>query len=229
MPYKSKLPPEVKVVIVEDYLSGKKGYRQTLREYNITDCNLSMWVQLYETRGRSGLSASRTKRKYSNETKLLAINDYLEGRLSLMEICKKYDITSHSMVQNWIKKYNSHEEFNRPNTGGVIYMAKGRTTTYEERVEIVSHCISNNKDYGKTIEQYGVSYQQIYSWVRKYEKEGPESLTDRRGRRKIETSMTEVEKLRAQVKLKEAENLRLKMENELLKKLEALERGWKKD
>jgi regulator of replication initiation timing len=42
-------------------------------------------------------------------------------------------------------------------------------------------------------------------------------------------SMTEVEKLRAQLKLKEAENMRLHMENELLKKLEALERGWDKD
>jgi regulator of replication initiation timing len=41
--------------------------------------------------------------------------------------------------------------------------------------------------------------------------------------------MTEVEKLRAQLKLKEAENLRLQMENELLKKLEALERGRDED
>jgi len=37
--------------------------------------------------------------------------------------------------------------------------------------------------------------------------------------------MNEVEKLRAQLKLQKAENLRLQMENDLLKKLEALERG----
>jgi regulator of replication initiation timing len=37
--------------------------------------------------------------------------------------------------------------------------------------------------------------------------------------------MTEVEKLQARLKLKEAENLRLRMENDLLKKLEVLERG----
>ena len=108
-------------------------------------------------------------------------------------------------------------------------MTKGRGTTLQERIEIVSHCISNNKDYGKTIEQYGISYQQIYSWVRKYEKDGSDGLADRRGKRKDEASMTEVERLRAQLKLKEAENYRLQMENELLKKLEALERGWDKD
>jgi hypothetical protein len=34
-----------------------------------------------------------------------------------------------------------------------------------------------------------------------------------------------MEKLRAQLKLKEAEKLRLQKENDLLKKLEAIERG----
>ena len=95
--------------------------------------------------------------------------------------------------------------------------AKGRATTLEERIEIVSHCISNNKDYARTIEKHGISYGQIYGWVKKYEKDGPEGLADRRGKRKDETCMTEVEKLRAQLKLKEVENFRLVMENELLK------------
>ena len=108
-------------------------------------------------------------------------------------------------------------------------MAKGRSTTLEERIEIISYCIANNKDYGQTVRQYGVSYQQIYVWVRKYEKDGVDGLADRRGKRKDEASMSEVEKLRAQLKLKEAENLRLQMENDLLKKLEALERGLDED
>ena len=34
-------------------------------------------------------------------------------------------------------------------------MTKGRTTTLEERIEIVSYCIANGKDYGATIEKYG--------------------------------------------------------------------------
>lgn len=103
-------------------------------------------------------------------------------------------------------------------------MAKGRKTTLNERIEIVSYCISNNKDYGKAIERHGVSYQQIYGWVKKYEKDGAEGLCNHRGKRKDQASMSELEKLRAQLKLKEAENLRLQMENDLLKKLEELER-----
>lgn len=108
-------------------------------------------------------------------------------------------------------------------------MAKGKKTTQEERIESVSHCIANNKDYGLTIEMYGVSYQQIYSWVRKYEADGIDALSDRRGKRKDGASMSEMERLVAQLKLKEAENLRLQMENDLLKKLAALERGIDED
>lgn len=36
-------------------------------------------------------------------------------------------------------------------------MAKGRKTTFDERIQIVSCCIANNMDYGKTIDQYGIS------------------------------------------------------------------------
>ena len=104
-------------------------------------------------------------------------------------------------------------------------MVKGRKTTMDERREIVANCIASNKDYAKMVKQYNVSYNQVYRWVRKYEKEGFDSFEDRRGKRKPASAMTEVEKLRAQIKLKEAENLRLQMENDVLKKLEEIERG----
>lgn len=45
-------------------------------------------------------------------------------------------------------------------------MTKGRKTTYEERIEIVSFCIENHKNYQLTVDTYQVSYQQIYSWVK---------------------------------------------------------------
>lgn len=107
-------------------------------------------------------------------------------------------------------------------------MNKGRSTTQEERAKIVAYCMANGKDYGTTIEQFGISYQQIYSWVRRYEEKGIEGLSDRRGKRKDEASMSETEKLRAQIKLKEAENYQLRMENDLLKKVRELEKGWGK-
>ncbi|MCC8110108.1 MAG: helix-turn-helix domain containing protein [Ruminococcus sp.] len=80
-------------------------------------------------------------------------------------------------------------------------MNKGRRITLEERVEIVAFCIENGKDYGLAMEKYKVSYQQIYSWVRKYEAKGAEGLTDRRGKTKPEDKLTDAGRLRMENKI----------------------------
>ncbi|MEA5065284.1 MAG: helix-turn-helix domain-containing protein, partial [Eubacteriales bacterium] len=63
-------------------------------------------------------------------------------------------------------------------------MTKGRATTLEERIEIVTYCIEQGKNYGAAIERYQVSCQQVYSWVNKYEHSGVSGLADKRGKHK---------------------------------------------
>ncbi len=70
----------------------------------------------------------------------------------------------------------------------------------EERTEIVAFCIKHGKDYGLTAEKYGVSYQQVYSWVHKYEAKGADGLTDSRGKAKPESELTEADKLRMEIR-----------------------------
>lgn len=60
-------------------------------------------------------------------------------------------------------------------------MKERHKTRFEERVEIVNFTIAHGKDYQAAMERYGVSYQQVYSWVRKFEKDGSQGLEDRRG------------------------------------------------
>lgn len=103
-------------------------------------------------------------------------------------------------------------------------MTKGRKTTYEERVEIVKYCIENGIDFAKTSEKYQISYQQIYQWVRKYQADGVEGLIDKRGKRKPESEMSELEKLRAQNKLLQAEKRKAELEIAFLKKLDQIKR-----
>lgn len=104
-------------------------------------------------------------------------------------------------------------------------MTKGRKTTQEERAEIVAYCIEHGKDYALTIQQYQVSYQQIYSWVRKYEEKGVEGLADRRGKAKPESEMTEADRLRMENKILQAQLKDKEMEIALLKKLRELRGG----
>ena len=104
-------------------------------------------------------------------------------------------------------------------------MTKGRKTTQEERAKIVAFCIEHNYDYGLTVETYGVSYNQIYAWVRKYEEGGIDKLKDSRGRTKQVEEMTEIEKLKAEMKILEAKNRQLEIENAFIKKLRELKGG----
>ena len=103
-------------------------------------------------------------------------------------------------------------------------MTKGRKTTYDERIEIVAFCIENNDNYQLTSDKYKVSYQQVYSWVRKYKANGQDSLIYNRGKSKTFNEMSDSQRLMAQIKLLEAQNKRLEMENDFLKKLEEIER-----
>ena len=165
-------------------------------------------------------------KKYSVELKTTAVKSYQAGEGNLREICRKYGISDKHALQNWIKWYNGHREFKERSTAkGEIYMTKGRKTTQEERAEIVAFCIEHNKDYGLTVETYNVSYQQIYAWVRKYEEGGVDKLKDNRGRTKPGDEMTEVEKLKAEMKILEAKNRQLEIENAFIKKLQELKGG----
>lgn len=226
--FKIKVSPEEKIKSVESYLHGKININEIAAKYSISKQSVSAWIRKYQTFGAEGLLGRSEVREYTKETKSAAVEDYLGGKGSQSEICKRYKIDSRTTLRKWVQVYNSHREL-RPSTGrgSEIYMTKGRNTTYEERVEIVSYCIEHGNDYTAAIEKYGVSYQQIYSWVRKYHEKGAEGLTDKRGKRKPESEMTEFEKLRAENRMLEARNRRLETENAVLKKLKELERGYR--
>lgn len=221
---KPKVPAEIKIRVVEDYLNGMKGLSQILIELQIHSRSFYEWVRKYNLLGREGLIINHNNRHYPESLIVQAVEDYLGGGDSQSQICSKYKISHHGLLQQWIKKYNSHGTFKSRNVQGERAMTKGRKTTYEERTEIVAFCIANNDNYQLTADKFQVSYQQVYTWTQKYKTKGYEALSDRRGKRKNPEELSESEKSAAQLKLLEAENKRLIMENDFLKKLDEVER-----
>lgn len=221
---KEKFLASEKLNAIEDYLSGKRGITQICHDMKINHQSFYAWLKKYQMYGAEGLLNIMKNKDYSETVKIQAVEDYLDGKASQREICRQYKISSNSILHLWINKYNGHETHKSHNSQGEKSMAKGRKTTFEERVEIVSFCIANNNNYQKTADKYQVSYQQVYSWTKKYEEHGAESLLDYRGKHKDQYEMSEAERLAAQLKLLEAENNRLKMENDYLKKLEEVGR-----
>lgn len=222
---KSKVTFEQKLSAVNDYLEGRKSQGQLAKEHNVVKASVRQWISKYQAIGKLGLITSSKNTCYSEEVKYAAIEEYLAGNDSLLDICKKYNIRSKTQLSNWVLKYNGHEKIKSSGTGGKPIMTKGRITEFEERIEIVKYCIEHDRNYNETAKKYQVSYHQVRSWIVKYDESGVDSLIDRRGKHKSENRLTELDRLKAQNKLLEAKNRRLEMENEVLKKLEEIERG----
>jgi transposase-like protein len=220
---KRKISGNEKLTAVLQYLDGITSQGQIARDLNVCLASVQQWIFNYESMGADVFSMKGNK-KYSKELKIQAVEDYLAGLGSQIDICKKYGIRSKGKLQRWIKQYNGHEELRSSGTGRSTIMTTGRKTTFDERVDIVQYCIAHDHNYAETSEKYQVSYQQARNYTVKYEAYGVESLRDTRGKRKSEDKMSELEKLRAENKILRAEKERAEMEASFLKKLEEIER-----
>ena len=221
---KPKVSSDVKLAAVKAYLNGEKSVIKISDELLVSLTSVKHWIKLYQSYGVSGLINQSKHATYSKELKTAAVEDYLAGRGSFVDISLKYGLRSARQLETWVLKYNGHEEIKSSGMGGWQTMTKGRKTTLEERVKIVEYYIENDKNFNETANKFKVSYQQVRNWVLKFEEFGIDGLSDRRGKSKPEEELTEFEKLKAEMKLIQAKNKRLEMENELLKKLEEIER-----
>lgn len=157
---KPKYSVEEKLNAVREYLDGNESMNSIAKHLNISFQSFKQWVTNYEAMGTDAFATSQNKH-YSKVEKEQAVAAYLAGEGSLMDICKRFKILSTRQLRSWIKKYNDHEELNASGTGGKVIMTKGRKTTFQERVEIASYCISHGHNYAETAEKFSVSYQQL--------------------------------------------------------------------
>lgn len=228
MPRYSRYTAEQKIQACEDYLSGARSVSQICIDLGMSPKNgmtIYKWVDKYKIWGSDVFISLHKNKSYTKEFKMQAVEEYISGMSSVREIVAKYNIGSKSMSERWILLYNANRELKDYNPKQEIYMTGARRkTTIEERRETVKYCIEHNRNYKETAGIYDVSYSQVYSWVKKYDANGEEALTDKRGRHKTDNEVDELELLRR-------ENARLKKKLEekdmlagLLKKMQGFER-----
>jgi transposase-like protein len=223
---KAKYSTKQKVQACEDYLSGRKSARQIARELGIKHGNVRVreWVNMYKKHGREIFNNKPHNRSYSKEFKEKVVREYLSGQGSLNNLMAKYGIPSKETIRDWISMYNKHIEMKDYDPKPEVYMSESRKTTLEERKEIVKYCLEHDRDIKTTASLYKCSYHQVRSWVLKYEENGEDGLLDRRGKRKDEDELTELEKAQRKIAQLEREKEEFRKKYELLKKAEQLER-----
>jgi transposase len=157
------------------------------------------------------------KRKYSDEFRLKVVSDYLSGQSGGFEtIADKYRI-NHSMVERWVHIYELHGAEGLCESSGAY--------SGEFKVHVVEYMHKERLSLTETANQFCIqNHNTVAKWERIYYEEGPDALLEeRRGRKnmgkkkssKPKKNVNENEDLLAEVQ-------RLRMENEYLKKLNAL-------
>ena len=226
MSRKAKYTVEAKAKAAERYLRGEASASGIAAEMGMGkrgDNRIREWASAYRESGIEGFHLKKGNSNYTTEEKQQVVEEYLQGKGSLNEICRKHHIPSRATLRQWIKVYNSNRELRDYSPRPEVYVAMRKKTTKEERQEIVMYCLEHGKDYKGTAARYEVSYSQVYQWVRHYEEQGEAGLEDRRGKRKSDDEVDELERLRREnlrlkAKLQESERLNL-----LLKKVKEFE------
>lgn len=221
---RSKVTPEQRIEAALAYINGEGSYKNIADRYGVEQTRIKVWVSRYKEGGALAFKEQEHNNVYSANLKLNAVLDYLSGKGSIKIIAAKYGLRSPQTLERWIKVYNSGKDFDNRMSGG-SHMKETRKTTYEERLTIAKDCLENDSNYGEIAMKYNVSYQQVYTWVHKFKKLGEAGLEDRRGKRtQTQDARSEVEELKIKMAKLEHELYITKMERDLLKKLEELER-----
>ena len=221
---REKVTPEERTEAAKACVEGRMSAGEAARRLDVDESQVREWVFRYKAHGAEAFREQERNTVYSSELKAQAVREYVKGNLSQREIAAKYGLRSTSQIRDWIKVYNSGRNFERQMSGG-SRMKQGRETTQEERIAIVRDCLENGSNFGAAAIKYNVSYQQVYTWVKKFKELGEAGLEDRRGKRIVDQeARTELEKAQIEIARLKHELYITKMERDLLKKLDELER-----
>lgn len=221
---KSPYTAEFKLSLVEEYLKGSSSCKAIAENNNVSKAQLGLWISKYRQHGIECFMPRPKNNNYSKEFKLICVREVLDGLASVNEVVVKYNISSRSVLQDWIKQYNNHIELKDYVPKQEVYMAAARRkTSLTERKEIVEYCLSHDRNYKETAALFNVSYSQVYDWVKKYNAKGDEGLKDRRGKHKQDEEVDEMELMRRKIARLERQLAEEQMRVLLLKKVQFFE------
>ena len=160
--------------------------------------------------------------KYSLEFKLECVNKYKNGEYITHPGTPKQHDNFLNNVREWVKNYDDL------GIDGLKHSPINKKWSPEERFELVARVLAGNS-IRLVAKNAHIDSGQLYQWVRRYNEKGMDGLQCKKGRptkqlvmkkktKKTKLSVSEQEEL----KLLRERNEYLEMENEYLKKLDAL-------
>ena len=155
--------------------------------------------------------------KYSSEFKLEVVKYYLDNNVGYQTTADHFSV-AYALVLKWVRKYKEN---------GYAGLMKNQKSSYsgDFKLSVVEYMHENHLSCQEAAVHFNLAGDYVVSkWERIYYEEGPQGLyIERRGRSKNMSSKPRKKNLNKEVEEDLfAENQRLRMENEYLKKLNAL-------
>ena len=156
--------------------------------------------------------------KYSKEFKLEVAKYCVDHHHGYRDAAKHFNIPSETTVLQWVRRYKEN---------GVEGLLKNKNSSYggEFKQNVVEYMHKNHLSATETSIKFNLANHDIVlKWERIYYEEGPQALYGgRRGRKRNMSSKPRKKKLSKEVEEDLIDEVqRLRMENEYLKKLNAL-------
>lgn len=154
---------------------------------------------------------------YSTELKLEIVERYLKGDIGIKKLAQEYHV-SYGDIQKWRDAYQGH---------GVEGLSTTRRTyTGEFKASVVEYMHNTGASTRRTAAHFNIpSFRAVSQWERIYYGQGEDALFKEQGGRASKMGKKRPRKPKTNIETNEdllAEVQRLRMENEYLKKLNAL-------
>lgn len=100
-----KFSLELRLTVVQHYLSGKDGFREAAAHFGVGRTTLRRWVAAYQLHGTDGLTWKAGQ--FSPEFRLRVVMAVIRDKLSLREATAKFNLSGESTVYQWLKCYQT--------------------------------------------------------------------------------------------------------------------------
>ena len=158
------------------------------------------------------------RKLYSYELKLEIVERYFNEGISAKRLAKEYYICSAACVQKWIALYREH--------GAQGLCTTRHTYSGDFKISVVEYMHKTGASQQQTAAHFNIpSKESVVKWERIYYEEGKDALFEERRGRASKMGTKKTQKNKNVMETNEdllAEVQRLRMENEYLKKLNAL-------
>lgn len=100
---------------------------------------------------------------FTSEERLLAVDDYLNGKRSITQICEDLNMSSYETVRQWVLTYQEH--------GATAFITKSKNNSYtkEFKTKVVEEYLSGKGSLPDLISKYKIpSTSTLRKWIMRY-------------------------------------------------------------